>query len=135
MNFIDFEMIFIYRRNRSTRIHPDNRQDVELLRQRSQDHGDRTHTSSNSGRSEQDTCPICLIEPPALTVETNCGHKFCGSVFFSYQDKRFFYEYFIYLNFRKMYYCILEISIKLDEWIKMSCLSTTNNSSSNTFYY
>jgi hypothetical protein len=79
-----FTFIFIFclnRRNRATTIHPDNRQDVELLRQRTQDQGDttsRTTSSSHSGRSRQDTCPICLNDESELTVETNCGHLFCG---------------------------------------------------------
>ncbi|CAF4515018.1 unnamed protein product [Rotaria socialis] len=73
--------IYYTRRHRNTTIHPDNRQDVEILRQRNEDHGDtnsRRTSSSHSGRSRQDTCPICLEDPLALCVETNCGHLFCG---------------------------------------------------------
>ena len=59
-------------------IHPDNRQDVELLRQRNEGRGGDAASSSRRGRSGQDTCPICLVEPTVFTVETNCGHVFCG---------------------------------------------------------
>ena len=70
------------RRQRSNVIHPDNQQDVELLRQRNQDHDDTTTSrSTRSGRSRNDMCPICLTEPAILTVETNCGHVFCGLSF------------------------------------------------------
>jgi len=64
--------MFEYRRNRSTRIHPDNRQDVELIRQRSENHGDSRNTSS---RTHDDPCPICLNDSTVLTVQTNCGLK------------------------------------------------------------
>jgi len=70
--------IYYSRRHRATTIHPDNRQDVELLRQRTHEQGDRTTSSSRAGRSQQDTCPICLNEPSVLSVETNCGHTYCG---------------------------------------------------------
>ncbi len=73
--------VYFNRRNRATRIHPDNQQDVELLRQRTHEQGDTTNRSSSSsrvGRPRQDTCPICLNDPSELTVETNCGHLFCG---------------------------------------------------------
>jgi hypothetical protein len=30
------------------------------------------------GRPRQDTCPICLNDSSVLSVETNCGHLFCG---------------------------------------------------------
>ncbi|CAF1581536.1 unnamed protein product [Rotaria sp. Silwood1] len=73
--------IYYTRRHRSTTIHPDNQQDIELLRQRAHDQGDttsRTQSTSHVGRSRQDTCPICLEEPSVLSVETNCGHVFCG---------------------------------------------------------
>ncbi|CAF1143120.1 unnamed protein product [Adineta steineri] len=76
--------IYYSRRHRSNTIHPENRQDVELIRQRSEEQGDTNNrptsssSSSRAGRSRQDTCPICLNEPTALTVETNCGHLFCG---------------------------------------------------------
>lgn len=73
--------MFEYRRNRSTRIHPDNRQDVELIRQRSENHGDSRNTSS---RTHDDPCPICLNDSTVLTVQTNCGHKFCGNCIISY---------------------------------------------------
>ncbi|CAF4544518.1 unnamed protein product, partial [Rotaria sp. Silwood2] len=72
--------VYYTRRHRSTTIHPDNQQDVELLRQRTQEQGDttsRTQYASHVGRSRQDTCPICLEEPSVLSVETNCGHVFC----------------------------------------------------------
>ncbi|CAF0835240.1 unnamed protein product [Adineta ricciae] len=74
------------RRQRSNVIHPDNQQDVELLRQRNQDHDDTTTTSrsTRSGRSRHEMCPICLTEPSVLTVETNCGHVFCGKCIVSY---------------------------------------------------
>lgn len=75
------------RRNRLTTIHPQSREDVDLLRQRSQDQGDRTTPASHPDRSQQDTCPICLTEPPVLNVETNCGHIFCGLYFLQKRNK------------------------------------------------
>lgn len=65
-----------------TTIHPDNQQDVELLRQRTQEQGDttnRTNRSSHVGRPRQDTCPICLNDTSILSVQTNCGHIYCGA--------------------------------------------------------
>ncbi|UJR22668.1 hypothetical protein I4U23_025707 [Adineta vaga] len=76
--------IYYTRRQRANMIHPDNRQDVELLRQRSQDHGDSTSQTRRSGRSPQDICPICLNDQSVLTVETNCGHSFCGKCIIAY---------------------------------------------------
>ena len=65
------------RRRRATQIHPENQQDVQLLRQRSQSDG--SASSSYTGQSRQDTCPICLTDASILTVKTNCGHVFCGA--------------------------------------------------------
>lgn len=76
MNFYRF------RRERDTRIHPDNQQDIELLRVRAQQNtADATTTevrTNHVGRPRQDTCPICLTDSSVLSVETNCGHLFCG---------------------------------------------------------
>jgi hypothetical protein len=82
------EYYYLNRRNRATTIHPDNRQDVELLRQRNEGQGGDTTSSSHSTRSRQDTCPICLNDSSVLSVETNCGHIFCGWYF--YIRRKFF---------------------------------------------
>jgi len=81
--------IYYTRRQRNSTIHPDNRQDVELLRQQSQDHGERTRRPTHGGQPRQDTCPICLNDESVLSVETNCGHLFCGKciiTFWKYQS-------------------------------------------------
>lgn len=64
-----------FRRRRNTTIHPENQPDVQLIRQRSED---SHHTRTTNGNGRQDTCPICLADPSIYTVQTNCGHLFCG---------------------------------------------------------
>ncbi|CAF3358084.1 unnamed protein product [Rotaria sp. Silwood1] len=87
--------IYYSRRERNTSIHPDNRQDVELLRERAQQNA-QTDTTTGAplrvGRPRHDTCPICLTDSSVLSVETNCGHLFCGL---------------------SMYYYILEVTVLL----------------------
>ncbi|CAF2355678.1 unnamed protein product [Rotaria sp. Silwood2] len=73
--------IYYSRRERNTSIHPDNRQDVELLRERAQQNSQTDTTNeipARIGRPRHDTCPICLTDSSVLSVETNCGHLFCG---------------------------------------------------------
>ncbi|CAF0760879.1 unnamed protein product [Adineta ricciae] len=69
-------------RERNTNIHPDNRQDVEILRERAQQatQADATNETptTRAGRPRHDTCPICLTDSSVLSIETNCGHLFCG---------------------------------------------------------
>lgn len=72
--------VYIERRRRNTTIHPDNQQDVQLIRQRS-------HSSDDShpdGLGRSDTCPICLTDASVLTAQTNCGHIFCGKCIISF---------------------------------------------------
>ncbi|UJR26399.1 hypothetical protein I4U23_007731 [Adineta vaga] len=80
-------------RERNTNIHPDNRQDVEFLRERAQQNTQTNTTneipSTHTGRPRHDTCPICLNDSSVLSVETNCGHLFCGKciiTFWKYQS-------------------------------------------------
>ena len=79
-----------FSRERNTNIHPDNRQDVEILRERAQQatQADATNETPTTrvGRPRHDTCPICLIDSSVLSVETNCGHLFCGSFIHSYHN-------------------------------------------------
>ncbi len=82
-----FLKIYDYnRRERNTTIHPDNRQDVELLRERAQQNAQTNTTNEiptrHVGRPRHDTCPICLSDSSVLSVETNCGHLFCGLLHF-----------------------------------------------------
>ncbi len=72
-------LVFQNRRERNTSIHPDNRQDVEFLRGQAQQN--TQPTIRHIGRPRQDTCPICLNDPSVLSVETNCGHLFCGLLY------------------------------------------------------
>ena len=71
----------MHRRERNTTIHPDNQHDVENIRERAQQNA-TTLTYDNLpthiGRPRQDTCPICLTDSSVFSVETNCGHLFCG---------------------------------------------------------
>ncbi len=73
---------YSYRRERNTSIHPDNRQDVQLFRERAQQNSPNNATHeippAHVGRPRHDTCPICLSDSSVLSVETNCGHLFCG---------------------------------------------------------
>ncbi|CAM4834294.1 unnamed protein product [Rotaria magnacalcarata] len=99
--------IYYSRRQRNTTIHADNRQNIEAFRERTQQNSRADVTDEPSSyirRPRHDTCPICLIDSSVLSVETNCGHLFCGL---------------------SMYYHILEISNELDEWNALSCMSTT----------
>jgi len=77
-----FKFYYFNRRERNTSIHPDNRQNVELLRERVQQNTQTNTTnvipSAPVGRPRHDTCPICLSDSSVLSVETNCGHLFCG---------------------------------------------------------
>lgn len=74
--------LYRYRRERDTRIHPDNQQDIQLLRERAQQNTTDTPATevrtNPVGRPRHDTCPICLTDSSVLSVETNCGHLFCG---------------------------------------------------------
>ena len=66
-------------RERNTTIHPDNRPDVELLRERAQQNTQTNEIpNTHVGRPRHDNCPICLTDSSVLSVETNCGHLFCG---------------------------------------------------------
>jgi len=69
-------LIYYSRRERNTSIHPDNRQNVELLRERVQQNPNEI-PATHVGRPRHDTCPICISDS-SLSVETNCGHLFCG---------------------------------------------------------
>jgi hypothetical protein len=55
---------------------------VELLRERAQQNSQTNPPSEISsihvGRPRHDNCPICLSDSSVLSVETNCGHLFCG---------------------------------------------------------
>ena len=78
---INFQSFYFLRRERNTSIHPDSQQDVELLRERAQQNSQTDTTSGMSlhvGRPRCDTCAICLSDSSILSVETNCGHLFCG---------------------------------------------------------
>lgn len=78
--FLLYEFYF-NSRARDTTIHPDNRQDVEILRERAQQTAQTEATNETPtliGRPRHDTCPICLADSSVLSVETNCGHLFCG---------------------------------------------------------
>ena len=87
--FILFGMFsFDCRRERNTSIHPDNRQDVEFLRGQTQPNTQAP--IRHVGRPRQDTCPICLNDPSVLSVETNCGHLFCGSLRLSFPGRKIF---------------------------------------------
>ncbi|CAF4247011.1 unnamed protein product [Rotaria socialis] len=79
--------IYYSRRQRNTTIHADNRQNVEAFRERTQQNSraDVTdETSSYIRRPRHDTCPICLTDSSVLSVETNCGHLFCGQCIITY---------------------------------------------------
>lgn len=75
-------LFFYYSRlERRTTIHPDNQQDVNVLReqaQRNENNNDNREDQRFVGRPRQDTCPICLTDSSIFSVETNCGHLFCG---------------------------------------------------------
>jgi len=103
------------RRRRAADIHPENQQDVQLLRQRS--HPEGSASSSYAGRARQDTCPICLTDTSVFTVQTNCGHTFCGEQGDAVHPHSLFD--------RQMHHQFLEIPIELDEWNEMSRVSTT----------
>ena len=111
----------VFRRRRNVTIHPENRQDVQLIRQRSTDSHQGRSAAAHVGRARQDTCPICLVDPSVYTVQTNCGHVFCGETIHRYLNTTFDSP----LPFhRKVYRHILEISIELDERNELSSVST-----------
>ncbi|CAF1117154.1 unnamed protein product [Adineta steineri] len=86
-------LVYYSNRERNTNIHPDNRQDVEILRERAQQNAQANTAngiipSALTGRPRHDVCPICLSDSSVLSVETNCGHLFCGNciiTFWKYQ--------------------------------------------------
>lgn len=56
---------------------------MEVLRERAQQNSQTNTTNeiptTHIGRPRHDTCPICLSDSSVFSVETNCGHLFCGS--------------------------------------------------------
>ena len=76
------------RRERSTAIHPDNRDDVQVLRDRAQQDSSEGTRPNYVGRPRQDTCPICLTDSSVFSVETNCGHLFCGKCIITFWKYR-----------------------------------------------
>jgi hypothetical protein len=58
---------------------------VEFLRGQAQQNSQTTTNNETPtrhvGRPRQDTCPICLCDSSVLSVETNCGHLFCGLLY------------------------------------------------------
>ncbi|OQV13461.1 putative E3 ubiquitin-protein ligase RNF170 [Hypsibius exemplaris] len=40
--------------------------------------------SGNNFRSTETGCPVCLLDPAELPVQTNCGHLFCGNCIIAY---------------------------------------------------
>ncbi|CAM4816918.1 unnamed protein product [Rotaria magnacalcarata] len=79
--------IYYSRRQRNTTIHADNRQNIEAFRERTQQNSRADVTDEPSSyirRPRHDTCPICLIDSSVLSVETNCGHLFCGQCIITY---------------------------------------------------
>lgn len=78
--------------SQQTRIHPDNEAVVRATRELLARNGStpQQDTTTNNGRShlrtQHDiTCPICL-DTLRYGVETNCGHKACGSCWIAYYD-------------------------------------------------
>ena len=60
-------------------IHPDSEENVRATReQMNQRYTERRASRQNTGEI---TCPICLGHA-VFAIETNCGHVFCGKVFF-----------------------------------------------------
>jgi hypothetical protein len=85
-DLLSFVSIHSDRRERNISIHPDNRQNVQLFREHVQPNS-QTGTDTEVppvyvGRPRQDTCPICLTDSSVLSVETNCGHLYCGLYYY-----------------------------------------------------
>lgn len=70
-------------RNEQQRIHPENQEHVQAVRQQLQtEQLVDTPTLRNQYYSDM-SCPVCL-QQAVLPVETNCGHLFCGSCIIAY---------------------------------------------------
>ncbi|XP_061118240.1 E3 ubiquitin-protein ligase RNF170 isoform X1 [Conger conger] len=69
-------------RNEQQNIHPENQEQVRIIRQQLQSEQD-----APEGRRQQFytdmSCPVCL-QQASLPVETNCGHLFCGACIIAY---------------------------------------------------
>ncbi|TRY87951.1 hypothetical protein DNTS_005235 [Danionella cerebrum] len=77
-------------RNEHQRIHPENQEQVRLVREQLQSQqvcvlrgsSEALVTPGESGRQYYSdlSCPVCL-QQAVLPIETNCGHLFCGQPF------------------------------------------------------
>lgn len=69
-------------RNEQQRIHPDNQEQVRVVRE--QLHSEQLSSSEPRHQFYSDmSCPVCL-QQAVLPVETNCGHLFCGPCIIAY---------------------------------------------------
>ncbi|TRY87950.1 hypothetical protein DNTS_005235 [Danionella cerebrum] len=80
-------------RNEHQRIHPENQEQVRLVREQLQSQqvcvlrgsSEALVTPGESGRQYYSdlSCPVCL-QQAVLPIETNCGHLFCGPCIVAY---------------------------------------------------
>ncbi|XP_026099787.1 E3 ubiquitin-protein ligase RNF170 [Carassius auratus] len=69
-------------RNEQQRIHPDNQEQVRVVRE--QLHPEQLAAAEPRHQFYSDmSCPVCL-QQAVLPVETNCGHLFCGPCLMAY---------------------------------------------------
>ncbi|KAL7835140.1 hypothetical protein SRHO_G00293870 [Serrasalmus rhombeus] len=69
-------------RNEQQRIHPENQEHVQAVRQQLQTEQEASSEPRHQYYSDM-SCPVCL-QQAVLPVETNCGHLFCGSCIIAY---------------------------------------------------
>ncbi|XP_060768376.1 E3 ubiquitin-protein ligase RNF170 [Neoarius graeffei] len=70
-------------RNEQQRIHPENQEHVQAVRQQLQTEQDAASPTPRHQYYADMSCPVCL-QQAVLPVETNCGHLFCGSCIIAY---------------------------------------------------
>ena len=98
--FILLNFRYNHREMRQPTIHVDSQVDVNDVRQQmglsptaplqQQANGNAIITHRHSDRDY--TCPVCMDEA-RFSVETNCGHVFCG------QQYQFIFHFFLFLQF------------------------------------
>ncbi|XP_026098748.1 E3 ubiquitin-protein ligase RNF170-like [Carassius auratus] len=69
-------------RNEQQRIHPENQEQVRVVREQLQSEQGTSPEPRHQFYSDM-SCPVCL-QQAVLPVETNCGHLFCGPCIMAY---------------------------------------------------
>lgn len=110
-------------RHQNYEIHPDSQASVLDARERLSQHSMATDPERRTFRGSDIMCPICLGERQ-LSVETNCGHIFCGQCITTY------WQHGNWLGAVRCPICRQEVSILLHNFSDIEMESPSEEKSS-----